>query len=558
MGKTFILGNNKALAERLGCSFAEIPSITTDSEIHNWLLPLFERNNIEKVVVEIGRNEILSLKIGLHIRLSLNELKEKSLVPLFFVSASSLNAVILKSGIWSHILTSKGVYFSSLNDIESISVELDVIQGILLNEYKTGFLDIVKILPDETIGRHSLANIWGAYSLDKAANVNVLHSDSEFMSNRMKLYFKFISALNNLKTFSIKSVGHISLGSSNTINATNKRVLLIDDEADKGWEMVLRKVFKTQSDADFVVINEKVKNYDGFSENSRSIIENQMFDLYLVDLRLNGLEEDGLLNPNDFSGMSVVRKIKSLNQGNQVIIFTASNKVWNMKALLDAGVDGYYMKESPEFGFSSEFSEQNYLRLKEEVERCFDRDFLKDVFLKIQKAKSIINKISDDNFKNELSNQFDLFWNMVSKAQSETDFAYAYVSLYLVIEIINNFYYEQTSDKKWLIKETGNLLDWQWSKEQLKYDNTGTAVVGFNPPEWLKIAGLYFQKWSQTDNWYITSIYHLIQKRNGFVHNDRTILEKRDANGSLLNQDIYSKEGVKKMVDAIIVIISLV
>jgi DNA-binding NarL/FixJ family response regulator len=29
-------------------------------------------------------------------------------------------------------------------------------------------------------------------------------------------------------------------------------------------------------------------------------------------------------------------------------MFTASNKAWNMKALLDAGADGYYIKESPE------------------------------------------------------------------------------------------------------------------------------------------------------------------------------------------------------------------
>ena len=40
------------------------------------------------------------------------------------------------------------------------------------------------------------------------------------------------------------------------------------------------------------VINEKVKDFDSFSLASKHIIESEKFDLYLVDLRLNGLDED--------------------------------------------------------------------------------------------------------------------------------------------------------------------------------------------------------------------------------------------------------------------------
>lgn len=551
MEKIFILGNNKTLANYLEGEFIEIPDISSDFEIHNWLISKFQNNNIDKVIIEIGRNEILSMKIGLHIRLSLNELKEKSFIPIFFVSTVTLHTVMLKTDVWSHILVTKGVYFSTLNDVNSIAVELSEIQGITKDDYQSGFLDRVRILPDEAIGRHSLANIWGAYSMDKAAKTSVLLSSPEFIKRSTELYFKYISAVNSLKMLSIKSKGFINLSSPNLINAQNKKILLIDDEADKGWMPILKRVFVTSSPDDFVVIQEKVNGYDGLSPSSKTLLETSSFDLYLVDLRLGGLAEEDVLNPDDFSGMNVLRKIKSLNQGNQVIIFTASNKVWNLKALLDAGADGYYMKESPEFGFTSEFSEENYQRFKEDVEKCFKRDFLKDIFFDMQFVKSHIQTIADVGFQNELLNQFDLFWNMVSKARTKTDFAYAYVTLYLIIEIINNHFYQQTTDNKWDIKSVGKLLDWQWDNSQKVYTNTNQAIAVNNPPEWLKIAGLFFQKWGQTDGEFIMNIYSLIQKRNGFMHGDKTILNRQNNKGRYLNRDIFTKEGILKLNSAI-------
>ena len=409
----------------------------------------------------------------------------------------------------------------------------------------------MKVLPGEVMGRHSLANVWGAYSMDKAANTNILRFNSDFQSRSGELYFKYVSAINNLKTLNIKTVGYINLSPSCPIDAKNRKILLIDDEADKGWESVLRKIFSTNLPDDFVVINEKVKDYDKFTPKSKSIIENEHFDLYLIDLRLGGLEEDGILKPDDFSGMKVMRKIKSINPGNQVIIFTASNKVWNLKALLDAGADGYYMKESPEFAFTNEFSVQNYLRFKDDVQRCFDRSYLKSVYLDIQDIKVYINKIGSTDFKNELLNQFDLFWSMISKSISETDYAYSFINLYFVIEIINKYSYQQTTDGKWLICQKENLLYWQWDQSEKAYVNTNLEITINNPPEWQKIAGLWFQKWGQSDSQFIMNIFFLIQKRNGFVHGDKKILDKQDNNNQYLNRDIFTKVGIEKLLSAV-------
>lgn len=458
----FIIGKSKDL-KSLSDNFVELPN-PQEIKIHDWVISKLANSDFDKVVIELDENLILSLQIGYHIRLSLQELNRKSLIPILFISSLPLNTIVNTGEIYSHILSSRGTYFSEFEDIETLKKEVGLIEGLTEREYSTKFLKTIKILPDETTGRHSLANVWGAYAMDKAANTNALPADAEF---KKELYFKYISAFNNLyklKASSPNIVGKIAVGDPNFIQSERKRILLIDDEADNGWETVLRKVFKTTNDNDFVVIKEKVKDYEAFSDTSKKIIENNTFDLYLIDLRLNGLEEEDNLNTKEFSGMKVLNKIKSINEGNQVIIFTASNKVWNLKALLDAGADGYYMKESPEYNFTRNFSEQNYEKFKEDVHRCFERCYLRDIFKKteILKKGKLSFKSADTLKFNDLNNlKLTIIQNLdsaFSLAQNNTTIEYALFNYLQILESYCNFFtysdekkaivYKCYSDKK--------------------------------------------------------------------------------------------------------------
>lgn len=441
MERTFILGNSQAIQE-LGGIFKEVPELINEVEIHNWVVTLFLDNEVEKIVIEVGKNPLLSLEIGYHIRLSIEDLKGKSLVPILYLSTLSLNVIMSQTQIYSQILATKGVSFSEF-DLQSNKAEILHLNGLNETEYITKFLKIIHIQPDETIGRHSLANIWGAYAMDKASNVNALPSDSEF---KKKLYFKYLSAFNNtflLKASPLKVQGYINIGNVDKIEAQDKRILLIDDEADKGWETVLKKVFKTNATDDFVVINEKAKDFDSLSETNKHTIETEIFDLYLIDLRLNGLEEEEILKTEDFSGMKVLQKIKTLNQGNQVVIFTASNKVWNLKALLDAGADGYYMKESPEYNFTRVISEQNYRDFKDNVTQCFSRGYLRDIWKLWINAKNE-NTNQDINFIAISNTALDMAWEQIRRSYLD----FGFLTLFQCIESYANklFYHDDVSD----------------------------------------------------------------------------------------------------------------
>jgi CheY-like chemotaxis protein len=522
MGKTFILGNSGSMIE-LGGTFREIPNLIKEVEIHNWVIELFDVNEINKIVIEIGESPLLSLKIGYHIRLSIESIREKVLVPIFYVSNLSLNSIIIQSEIYSQILATKGVFFSEFN-LESNKIEIEHLNALNEREYLLNFLKVIQIQPDETVGRHSLANIWGAYAMDKAANSKALSNESEF---KKSLYFKYLSAFNNiykLKASRLKVIRNINLGDINKIEASGKSVLLIDDEASKGWETVLRKVFKTSLAEDFVVVSEKVRDFEAFSEENRRIIEEQEFDLYLVDLRLNGLDEDENIKTEDFSGMKILKKIKSLNKGNQVIVFTASNKVWNLKALLDAGADDYYMKESPEYNFSNETSKQNYKDFKYNVGRCFEKSYLREIYSEWKKTKNKKTNINND-FISESDTALDISWEQIK--MNNLDFGF--LTLFQSVEsIANNLYlirvYKDTLNGEVTIGEKiKEKSTWSMTYQRDIINgsyftlNESTQESSMQPTALYKVSCLFKIKY-QKDEAFLKEIGKLNKLRNDIAH----------------------------------------
>lgn len=461
MEHTIIIGENKEFAERLKVNFIEFPSLN-EIEIHDWILQVFKDNEIEKLILEIDENPIQKIKIALHIRLSLDQLKKCVFIPIVFLSNSPISKFIAnKSLIYlNQVFSTDGIAFCDYGNLKNI---IQNVSNIDSNKYKTNFLDVIKISPDEIIGRHSIANIWGAYSLEKSAGIDALKANDRFVKERKKLYFKYLYANNSFVKIARNTGKFSDKKEQNLINAKGKRILLIDDEADKGWEDVLRKIFKTSLYDDFVVIKEKVQNYVDFTPESKKIIEEQSFDLFLVDLRLNGMDEDENQRTDEFSGMNVLKKIKTLNKGNQVIIFTASNKAWNLKKLIDEGADGYYIKESPEYNFSDNLSEDNYIEFKSEIEKCFKKDFFRELYkilTPLQKKVELNKDKKPKNYKLKiLQGKLKEYYNYIESSDfllysNPNELKYCFLQLILIIEDIIKSNYIQNIDGTHYVEKT--------------------------------------------------------------------------------------------------------
>ena len=493
-------------------------------------------SNVDAIIIDVDSTKTpdACLSYALAIRLSLHEKKEAALAPIIFMS--SLTPDIFKNSPYSTLLQTKGISFETPLYTPT-AVEL--IEPLTAKDYRPFFLDLIKVKPNSTEGLHSIANQWGADVLSRI--VLGTETDNALIKQaRQSLYFKYVLAL----TLSEDAILSLSIGESTseetekltTINATGKKILLIDDEADKGWSDVLKQMLNGSS---FKTIKEQAADFSSLSEEAQNEIKYGNYDLIFLDLRMNGAQEEGKVRPEDFSGMKILKSIKELNKGTQVIMFTASNKAWNMKALTDAGADGYYIKESPEYAFPFKYSISNTKSFCNNIKKCLERSYLKDIASKVKAYnKELSNSNYDVKFINQVSVQLDVAYTLISTAITQQQFAFAYISLEQILEIISEELIV-LDNYQYVIDETQEEC-----KDWILFSGKCRSRTNYNCkdyPQWKKICSLYYQLWNGKDSTFGEEIHFLIEKRNAFMHNDKEKLEKADINNK--EMDIYSKDG---------------
>lgn len=436
MAKTILLGNKDSftLAKTIGATLIEVRDLydNDNGAIHDFVVEKLQQD-FDVLLIDADnftRREV-ALAIGMYMRLSFIELKKNALNPIIIVSDKRIKS-FMNIKTYSQLLLTKKVYFQSRTEIL-----INAVSPIDINRYKADFLDYIFIPSRASEGRHSLANQWGASVLDRVMNNGEQSDNPIFHTASKSLYFKYILAQTKdiEGFFSNKNTTKLSFGSLSPIDAKGKRILLIDDEAEKGWEYVLKEMIVT-NDGDFNVISHRLKDYGDFTEEERNHIEKNEYDLVFLDLRMNGVSEENIMNPENFSGMKILKSIKELNKGTQVIMLTASNKAWNMKALLDAGADGYYIKESPEYTFPPNYSFSNASELQKCIDRCLKNSYLIKVFKKIKQIKELIMESNCfDDRTDEILGSIDVAYDLLAKSDSNTEYkSYAYLQLFLTVE----------------------------------------------------------------------------------------------------------------------------
>lgn len=567
MKELFILSDYssffKELIKQIGFSensIISLPSFENESSWHDWTTQLFKKNNISKLVIPISiptDNPINSegLKIALHIRLNYELSISQRLTPIILLSDFSIENILGKNNFDTdnnpqNLLFTKGIFLSSFDSEEIIKIS-EKAEPCLPENYQKLILNKLKILAKTSTGKHSISNAWGCFKLAQITGLRDEIFKHDGISEHLKtLYSKYLICYN-------EAFSHEKRIDPKPIKCNGKKVLFIDDQADEGWADLMKNIFKGAGNNFVLVDSAQYKNsetklfhdFEGFITECRSHIGKD-WDLIIIDLRLNPEKEDmdkEMISPTQFSGYKLIDEFLNENEGYQVIVSTASNKIWNINAALERGSYSYYVKESPEFNYSVNETKIHFENFKFDVQKCFDRCYLRDIYTDNQQLINQLNINNPSNFIDELINQLSLAYSLLKDAKSNVQFAYAFISLYMIIEIINKEFYSKTSDDKWRILGIGNLLDWKWDKNSKAYFNSSTDVISNKPPEWQKFAGIYYQKWNMTDHNFIRQLNFLITKRNGFVHGDKTILDKQDTSGNFLNHDIYTKVGYEKL-----------
>ena len=425
--------------------------------------PKLYNSNLQLFIEELGKYEFdgviisdfiedsyLGLEICIRIRLSRQLLGQRSYCTFFIYTEENPNEILnnqinLGENTTSTLFMTRGVY--KFDNFDLLILQLNNPKNFnLLNKanFNEAVLKFLILKKPSNIGNHSLANIWGAYRLAEITGyTEKLAENTKQEKYKSDLYFMYLIAHS-------PKIENITSHTKINIPSMNKKILFIDDEADKGWEDVLKELF-VGSNFESVAKGESENADLFFNKASLKALEKDenglpKWDLILLDLRLDETEDLGE-NANklalEYSGAKLLQSIKKDNRGTQVVIFTASNKAWNMRELIDMGADGFYFKESPEYSSDLAFSTKNFESFKKQVELCFEKDSLRYIYsinLATTNVLDIQDKLYDSNFASKrrlirmlLQLAFNSIYNYTSSSKEHA--IYSFLEYYKIIEI---------------------------------------------------------------------------------------------------------------------------
>ena len=390
-----------------------------------------EHDSIIIVPAILDNNNAMSYDgVSLAIRAYLDFIqKGEDLFAIYILSSES------KGSFYSHcdyadFLKCPNVHFlnNAKQEIES-TLKSASLQPLRFSE-ATEALNVVRIkAPSAYKTHHSITNEWSIYRWSKYLELEDIKISKEIEES---LYFKYLSVIHDLQVVGSTSVKPIF---------PQARVLLVDDEAEKGWKDFFFALF-SKSPVTFEAIGQS-----DFAEKATEEIENIVLskvkefnpDVIILDMRL----EETDFEPKDaekFTGVRILKRIKDeVNKGIQVIGFTASNKVWNYLEWSNSGhgIDDIVIKESPEKSRDSSYTQTAISHLAESILTGIERAvFLKKADDDLRKIRALIQETDiDDDFITESIHNTEVSYELMREYNIDGKYlGYAYMQLFQILE----------------------------------------------------------------------------------------------------------------------------
>jgi hypothetical protein len=415
-------------------SLAELQPSNFDEEldyrIHTFLLNNKE-NNIKSITLPISLTdnymEFSGLIFAHHLRLT-RELKFCD-VPIIFYGGLELEQ-ILKITPFARILLSINVNYVNISKYSFKQIQVSI------DSYKVKKLDFSDLLnylyidlPTNYDSHHSTANEWALFrytslieNIDSNLKYLNLIAKVKDLNYLKTLHFKYLEALSERQKINPKKHTYTPV----IKGIESKKIAIIDDEINKGWfefydylfsinnsSIEIFFGFKDDSDRNFLI--ERIKKWI-----KRHIeIENPV-NLFIIDLRLH----DDDFSEKDFdklSGIQLIKYIKSENPGIQIVVSTASNKVWSFQNCMKYNVTQYAVKESPEVFYSRLETKSALDHFCDQIEKASQKTFLAGLYSDINqlKVKNVFLKTTDSDsitFRDEVFGRnglFDQFFKII-------------------------------------------------------------------------------------------------------------------------------------------------
>lgn len=301
-----------------------------------------------------------------------------------FVRLDSFESVVAQApAAQTFMLTQSATYGSAFPDPEAESEFYRLHRSDLRR-----LLNEVPIRPHREKDHHDLSNEWGAFRLWQGYQslidqLGTLPDDLKGQRDALLKheYYAYLAARSRLyahddepgeETPEIIDLWQRRLQAF-AEEGSPLRVLLIDDEANKGWKRVLEEI-GTSSTSEMEI---SVYPQDGPVNYKDALdqISGTDWDVVLCDLRLQDWKDPNRTRSSDptdkaeYTGVNLIHEVKDEHPFTPIIAFTASSNAWTQDATYDAGAEGYWIKESPERRYNPSYSRENAASLLDQIQR---------------------------------------------------------------------------------------------------------------------------------------------------------------------------------------------
>jgi CheY-like chemotaxis protein len=391
--------------------------------------------------------EYLGFRVGLHLRVS-SRYPSLQTLPIVFLCEERAEE-IARIYKYAEIIFSDGVYVSSEAPEQISSCFEHLLTGKL-----SACVSLDQLMerltihpPADYLSHHSITNEWSILRWAEVLGISPqeralakIRSNAECL-----LYYKYLKMKYPVGASASIDVGRV---------VGRGKVLYIDDEWNKGWNEVLKRLFSEPAHTQFRTWRNDFRDKDGKKIIEESLDEITSFDpdVILLDLRLCEADFSNF-STKQLTGFRILQEIKGyyddrgnfvegLNPGIQVIVFTASNKVWNLTELQRAGADCFVLKESPELSIDKTYSTSALEKLVLSLTDTLRMSFLKKIHERIKiikgHAKTKFHDV-DIEFERRLYNNLEIAFKLLKETRSSSKYYnYAYLQIFQIVEDYSN------------------------------------------------------------------------------------------------------------------------
>lgn len=500
-----------------------------DLEISNFINNNLSHTKFDTIFIPLCYGNSLSdyngLRLATHIRCTSSPNQLSRIIIYGFVDINYL----LQNGYFN-ILKTKNVFLVPFSK-QSFVNAANILQTPLTIEELPNQIEKLKlVVPQNYEDNHSIVNEWAIYRW--ATTINTEDDAIEKITQKINsnLYFKYLQTIYPISK-------NDRLHEDNLKIQTNgkPKILYIDDEAEKGWYEIFCKIFYDVNKLDFDYIGGDFKNQTETQIIASCLkkVKEYNADIVILDFRLH---------QNDFNNrditkitsLEILKEIKKYNPGIRVIIFSATNKVWNLQALQNAEADGFILKESPEQGGDKNHTKVEVVQLIALVQDQLQYQFQKSLFVQYEEIKSFLNdQYVEENeqyniFIKTLLKQLEVIYNSLKliNLQKPVTIDIVFLSCYNFLELFKTYYITFKKDYRYYLGfDEQDLIRYEIVSNRVISKGSFIANNKFDTPSWfITSAALfidYFKVSTILDTVEILNLKKIAQIRNDYIHSDK-------------------------------------